>query len=188
MLLLEILPSFISQPPGFEAGLVDFQFDSRVLAFSLIVSLATVLFFGLAPAWKCARPDLVPALKGEAAFGAARRWRWPLRNWLVVAQVCVSMTLLACAGVLVRSFMNTRANDLGFGRKQLLLVWLSADAKPSLYRDVISRFESMPGVRGVAAAVRAPLSPSSNGIFQRATLPGGAELPASPPFEVKANS
>src|SRR5260370_14988036 len=149
MLLLEILPSFISQPPGFESGVVALQFDSRVLAFSLIVSLATVLFFGLAPAWKSARPDLVPALKGGAAFGAARRGRWPLRNWLVVAQVCISVTLLACAGVLVRSFMNTRAHDLGFCRKQLLLVWLTVDAKPSLYRDVIPQFEGMPASRNL---------------------------------------
>jgi predicted permease len=187
-LLISILPSLMIPPPGFDAGLRDFQFDSRVLTFSLIVSLATVLFFGLAPAWKSARPDLLPALKGEAAMGASRRWRWPLRNWLVVAQVGVSLTLLACAGVLVHSFMNTRLSDLGFGRKQLLLVWLSHDAKPPLYRDVISRFEGMPGVRSVAAAVRAPLSLSSNGMFQRAMFPDLPEFANAPPFEIKYNS
>jgi predicted permease len=183
--LIQILPSLLVQPPGLYAA-QDFRFDSRVLIFSIVVSAATVLFFGLAPAWKSARPDLVPALKGEAAFGGHRRW--PARNLLVVAQVAVSMTLLVSAGVLVRSFANTRTGDLGFGRKPLLLVWLSSDAKPELYREVIARFEALPGVRSVAAAVRAPLSLSSNGMFQRVTFPGRPELSSAPPFEIKYNS
>jgi predicted permease len=106
----------------------------------------------------------------------------------VVAQVAVSMTLLVSAGVLVRSFANTRTGDLGFGRKPLLLVWLSSDAKPELYREVIARFEALPGVRSVAAAVRAPLSLSSNGMFQLVTFPGRPELASVPPFEIKYNS
>ena len=185
--LIEILPALIVQPPGFNVP-VDFQFDSRVLMFCVAISLVTVALFGLAPAWKSARPDLIPALKGEAASGGAGR-RWPLRSWLIVAEVAIAMTLLVSAGVLVHSFANTRTQDLGFGRKQLLLVWLVADdARPSLYRDIISRFEAMPGVRSVAAAVRAPLSLSSNGMARRVTFPGRPEFANSPPFEIKYNS
>jgi predicted permease len=185
-LLIAILPSLIEQPPGFYAA-NDFRFDSRVLGFSLLISLLTILFFGLAPAWKSTRPELVPALKGDGVFRGAGRG-WPLRNWLVVVQVAVSMTLLACAGVIVQSFANTRTGDLGFARKPLLLVWLAADAQPSLYRDVISHFESLPGVVSVAAAVRAPLSLSSNGMFQRVAFPGRPEYAAAPPFEIKYNA
>lgn len=186
--LIEILPALMVQPPGFNST-IYFQFDSRVLLFSLMISAATVLLFGLAPAWKSARPDLLPALKGDAAFGISTGRGWPLRNWLVAAEVGIAMTLLVCAGVLVRSFANTRSNDIGFARKQLLLVWLSnGDAKPPLYRDVIARFEAMPGVRSVAAAVRAPLSLSSNGMFQRVTFPGRTEFAGAPPFEIKYNS
>jgi len=179
--LISILPALIAQPPGLYRAL-DFQFDSRVLVFSLVISIATIVFFGLAPAWMSARPDLVPALKGEAAFGLSGR-RWPIRNWLVVAEVALSMTLLACAGVLVRSFANTRTGDLGFARKQLLLVVLSSDhAKPALYRDVRAHYAALPGVRSVAAAVRAPLSLSGNGMFQRVTSPDRQE------YEIKYNS
>lgn len=179
--LIAILPALIVQPPGIYRA-IDFQFDSRVLVFSLVISIATIVFFGLAPAWMSTRPDLVAALKGEAAFGLSGR-RWPLRNWLVVAEVALSMTLLASAGVLVRSFANTRTGDLGFGRKQLLLVWLASDhAKPALYRDVIAHYAALPGVRSVAAAVRAPLSLSGNGMFQRVTFPDRRE------FEIKYNS
>ncbi len=184
--LTAILPSLIIQPPGFFAP-VDFNFDSRVFIFSLGVSLATILFFGLAPAWKSARPDLLPALKGEAAFALASR-RWPLRNFLAVGQIGVSLALLASASILARSFINTRTADLGFGRKSLLLVWVSQDAKPALYREVLSRFEALPGVRSVAAAVRAPLSLSGNGMFQLVTFPGRTEFAAEPPFEIKYNS
>ena len=180
-LLISILPALIVQPPGLYHA-VDFQFDSRVLVFSLVISFATILFFGLAPAWMSAKPDLVPALKGEAAFGLTGR-RWPLRNWLVVAEVALSMTLLASAGVLVRSFANTRSVDIGFARKQLLLVWLSSDhAKPALYQDVMAHYAALPGVRSVAAAVRAPLSLSSNGMFQRVSFEDKKE------FEIKYNS
>jgi predicted permease len=187
--LIAILPALMVQPPGFQPSIIDFQFDSRVFAFTLAVSLATVVLFGLIPAWKSTRPDLVPALKGEAANASTARHRWPLRNWLVVAEVALSLILLASAGVLVRSFANTRSGDIGFGRKHLLLVWLSTDdPKPSLYQGILDRFAGMPGVRGVAGAVRAPLSLSSSGMFQRVMFPGRTEFANSPPFEIKYNS
>ena len=184
--IVELLPSLMVQPPGFPYS-TEFQFDSRVALFSLAVALATVVLFGLAPAWRSARPDLVAALKGGPAFGVSSHRRWPLRNWLVAAQVGISMTLLACAGVLVQSFVNTRTSDLGFARRQILLVWLVADdAKPSLYRDVMARFQNMPGVRSVALAVRAPLSLSSQGMFQRVTFPSRPEFANRPPFALSA--
>lgn len=186
--LVSILPSLIVTPPGFH-GTSYFEFDSRVLVFSFLVSMATVLFFGLAPSWRAARPDLVPALKGESAFGDSGHGRWHVRNWLVIAQVAVSMTLLVSAGVLVRSFANTRISDLGFGRKPLLLVWMSeGDATPQMFRDIVTHFEGMPGVRNVAVAVRAPLSLSSNGMFQLVSFPGRPDLSGEPPFEIKYNS
>ena len=186
--LISILPALLVSPPGF-VDPTKFLFDSRAVAFTVGISLATVVLFGLAPAWKSSHPDLVPTLKGESPFGESGRRKWQLRNALVVAQVAVSMILLASAGVLVRSFANTRTADIGFGRNQLLLVWVSQnEPQPALYRDVIARFESLPGVRSVAAAVRAPLSLSSNGMFQRVTFPGRTEFAEAPPFEIKYNS
>jgi predicted permease len=186
--LIALLPAMMVQPPGFQ-NIIDFEFDSRVFVFSLTVSLATVVLFGLAPAWKSARPDLVPALKGEVAFSSPAHGRWPLRNWLVIAEVALSLILLASAGVLVRSFANTRSGDLGFGRKHLLLVWLSVDdPKVSRYQEILDRFAAIPGVRSVAGAVRAPLSLSSNGMFRRVMFPGRTEFAGAPPFEIKYNS
>jgi len=185
--LIAVIPVLIVQPPGFHVAL-DFRFDARVFLFSLFVSLLTIALFGLAPAWKASRPDLVPALKGEAAFGSTSR-RWPLRNWLVVAEVAFAMILLASAGVLVHSFANTRTVDLGFGRKPLLLVWTSTNnPKLPVYQEVMTRFEALPGVRSVAGAVRAPLSLSSNGMALRISFPGRTEAPNQAPLEVKYNA
>lgn len=184
--LIALLPALMVQPPGFSNS-IDFQFDSRVSLFTVLVSVATIVLFGLAPAWKSARPDLLPALKGEAAFQFNHRW--PLRNWLVISEVAVSLILLASAGVLVRSFVNTRSGDLGFSRKHLLLVWLSADnPKAAQLQEIQDRFAAIPGVRSVAGAVRAPLSLSSNGMFQRVMFPGRTEFANSPAFEIKYNS
>ena len=186
--LIALLPVLMVQPPGFQ-NIIDFKFDTRVFLFSLAVSLATVVLFGLAPSWKSARPDLLPALKGEVAYAGPAHGRWPLRHWLVVAEVALSMILLASAGVLVRSFANTRTSDLGFSRKNLLLVWLAPDgSKASQYREILDHFATLPGVRSVAAAVRAPLSLSSNGMFQRVMFPGRTEFASVPPFEIKYNS
>jgi predicted permease len=183
--LISILPSLIVQPPGFSLPL-DFNFDRRLMIFSLAVSLITILFFGIQPAWRSSRPNVIPALKGEGTLVVSRRW--PLRNWLAAAQVAISMTLLACSAVLVESFAKTRTADLGFARNPLLLVVVSSGAKSSEYRQVIAAFRALPGVRSVAAAVRAPLSLSSNGMFQRVTFPGRTAFADHAPFEIKYNA
>jgi predicted permease len=182
--IIRVLPSLIVAPPGFISA-VQFKLDDRVLVFTLIVGAATVLFFGIAPAWRSSRTDLVPALKGELTLMSTGR-HWPLRNWLAVVQVAVSLTLLACAGVVVQSFSNTRTSNLGFQRREILNVWVAADAKPELYRSVVERFQQLPGVRSVAVAVRAPLSLSSNGMAQMVRMPG--QLASTAPYEIKYNS
>ena len=182
--IIRALPFLIVAPPGFFSA-IEFQLDDRVFLITLAISLATICLFGMAPALRSSRTNLIPALKGEVTMLSSGR-RWPLRNWLALTQVAISLTLLACAGVVVQSFSNTKAGDLGFARKQLLNVWVADDAKPELYRAVIARFQQMPGVRSVAAAVRAPLSLSSNGMSQLVRMPGQAVSTA--PYEIKYNS
>lgn len=187
--LIAWIPSLMVTPPGFD-GTADFQFNGRVLGFSLAVTLATTLIFGLVPALRFTRLDLVPVLKTGMLFGGRQgRWGWPLRNWLVVAEVAVAMTLLVCSGVLARSFSMTRTADLGFARRQTLLVWIEeGGVTPAHYRSIAARFASLPGVKEVALAVRAPLSLSSGLMFRRVTFPGRTEFAATPPFEIKYNS
>ena len=182
--IIRLLPSLIIAPPGFLSA-VEFKLDDRVLLSTLCISVATIFFFGLVPAFNSSRADLIPALKGEAA-STGRRRRWPLRHWLVLAQVAISLMLLACAAEVVQSFANTRSQDVGFARKPLLLVWVAENAKPEDYRAVVSRFQQLPGVRSGAVAVRAPLSLSSNGMAKLVRVP--AQSASTPAYEIKYNA
>src|SRR5262249_28683376 len=87
---------------------IGFAPNWRVLSFTLGVSIATGLLFGLAPAMQSSKPDLIPALKDSArSFGPRSGAR--LRGVLVVAQIALSLILLIIAGLCVRTLQNAYA-------------------------------------------------------------------------------
>ena len=98
----------------------DFVIDFRVLGFTLALSLLTGIVFGLAPALRASRPDLVPALKDEPYVPDERRRSFSLRKFLVVAQVALSLVLLVGAGLFLRSLAQTHAADPGFETEKIL--------------------------------------------------------------------
>src|SRR5262249_53193596 len=89
--------------------------DSRVLAFTLVISVLSGLITGLAPAWRLSRANVSDALKhvGRGADTGGRR----TRSVLVVAEVALSLVLLAGAGLLLRSLWNLQRVDPGFDPK-----------------------------------------------------------------------
>lgn len=183
--LVELLPAMLVQAPGkrvFEL----FRLDGRAFAFTFAMAFVTGMLLGLAPALQATRPDLVPALKGESASGCRR---YPLSHTLVISQVALSLVLLACSGVLVESFRNTRRLDLGFGRKPVLAVWLAStqNATPRLYREAVARIRGLPGVRCAGVATRAPLSLSGQLMSLNVTIPGHPDFAGRPPVEIKFN-
>jgi predicted permease len=135
--------------------------DGWVLGFTLLVSVATGLLFGLAPAIQASRPDLTVALaEGGRSGTSAGRQRF--RRSLVVAQIALALMLVTSAGLLIRSFVRMRGVDPGFDPSHLLSaeVELSAlrydtPAKVrAFYGELVQRLDAIPGVRS-AAAVRA---------------------------------
>ena len=146
--------------------LADIGVDPRVLGFTLLVSCATGLAFGLAPALQFTRPDVQGALKESArgSTGGARAGR--LRNALIVSEVALSLVLLVGAGLLFRSFMSLRAVELGFRPQHILTFRLApsgerfqTDAQyASFYRDVAERVAALPGVEAVGVINTLPLS------------------------------
>src|SRR6185437_3230302 len=80
--------------------LYDLSLDWRVLAYSISIALLAGIFFGLLPAIRTSRQDLVTELKGGSCAEHSGNW---LRHGLVIAQVALSMTLLVSAGLLIRS-------------------------------------------------------------------------------------
>jgi predicted permease len=179
--LIRLLPSLLVQPPAMFQPVMDFRLDSRVLGFTMLVSLITVVLFGLTPAWRTSKTSLVPARTQRGLR---------LRHWLVVSQVSVSLTLLAATGVLVRSFVNTRTLDFGLARKPLLLEWVMSQEKqaPMQYREALDRLRNFPGVKEVALASRAPLSLSEGGMSQLVSFPDLAAMRNQSPIEIKYNS
>jgi putative ABC transport system permease protein len=149
---------------GALAQLPPLRLDLRVLGFALLLSVATGLFFGLAPALLLSRHTLADALKDGAPSVAPRTGR--LRSALVVAEVALSMMLLVGAGLLLRSLSALGHVDPGFRAGQLLTANLTippqrypdAAAQLAFSHELSSRVASLPGVSSVALASNVPLS------------------------------
>ncbi|HKR11322.1 MAG TPA: ABC transporter permease [Pyrinomonadaceae bacterium] len=161
--------------PVLEYNIIEnfFALDSRALIFTLVISLATGLIFGLAPAWNSSNPDVVPILKGDLDGGQrGKRRRLSLRPALVVVQVALSLAVLVCGGLFIKSFRKAQTMDPGFGTKNALIVSLNpelvgydSERSRNFFHQVIERASSLPGVEAAATARLLPLgdSSSSNG-------------------------
>jgi predicted permease len=133
--------------------------DVRVLIFSVVVTMATGLLFGLAPALQSAHIDPASVLKASAPSISGQEGRWSLRKILVAAQVALSLVLLVGAGMFLRTLENYSRLNPGFDRDHLLSVHLDTHLAnyqtadfPSLYRELIDRMEAIPGVRSADVA------------------------------------
>ena len=132
--------------------------DFPVLAVTLVISLATGLIFGLAPALEATRLNLNEALKeGGKGTGGQSAGSNRLRGALVVAEVALALVLLASAGLLVKSFIRLQEVDPGFkGDDVLTMVVPLAGAKydedpkiVAFFREATERIGALPGVRDV---------------------------------------
>jgi predicted permease len=151
------------QPPLLIPVQLALEVDRSVLLFTLLVSIAAGLFFGLVPALPATRGDAAPALKEDAATFGARRLR--LGAVLVVAQVAFSFLLLVGAGLFARSLARASDIDPGFytGNAGILAPNLDfsgeqdPEAWSAFWSELEERIESHPGVEGVAFADVLPL-------------------------------
>ena len=146
-----------------------FALDSRALIFTLIVSLATGLIFGLAPAWHASNPDIAPILKGDSSSQSGKTRRFTLRNSLVVAQVTLSLTVLVCGGLFIKSFRNAQKMDPGFNPQGVLLVSLNPqligydeEQTKNFFTRIVERVSGLSGVQSATVARLVPLSDSSS--------------------------
>jgi predicted permease len=147
-----------------------FALDSRALIFTLVITLGTGLIFGLAPAWHSSNPDVVPVLKGDPeAASRGKRRAFTLRNTLVVAQVSLSLVVLVCGGLFIKSFRKAQRMDPGFDNRNGLLLSLSPtligyeeEQARGFYRQAIERVSHVPGVEAAAFTRTLPLGDSSN--------------------------
>jgi predicted permease len=129
-----------------------------VLLFSLAASLLTGILFGLTPAIRCSRPNLVDALKdgGRGSVGSASGQK--LRGWLVAAEVALSVILLAGATLAIRSFAQLLRIDPGFQPQKTLMMqvplppkrYATLEGRNTFNRTLLQSVRNLPGVEAAA--------------------------------------
>jgi putative ABC transport system permease protein len=159
--------------------------DGRVLAFTLGVSIVASLLFGLAPALQISRADLNVALKqGSArAVGAGAAGR--IRKALVIAEIALSVVLLAGAGLLIKSFGALHNVALGFRPENVLVMETSVPASDlessrgatRFYKGLLADIATLPGVSAAGAAMAPPGRVESRGGYAVDHLPFGVGAP-----------
>jgi predicted permease len=152
----------------------EFPLDGRLLAYTFAAAMATVFLFGLAPAYHSARPDLASASRSSKSR-MRRAWR-RFPNGLVSAQIALSLVPLTAAGLLVRAVNRMMQADLGFERRNVLVLDLVSPydgAKGAEVNGVmLDRLRSLPGVHHACLALRAPLEGHGGGMAAQVVVPG----------------
>ncbi len=178
---LALQRTLVAATPLTRLGLRGAGIQPAVLVFALLLSAATVLVFGLAPALAATRVNLSNDLKAGARSVAGGRSRF--RSGLVVAQVALSVVLLMGAGLLIRSFQQLRGVDPGFDARGLLTADISlpsgtyADAqrRSQFFDEYLARVRGTPGVEAAGLVSALPIRNGGNNV--------GAWDPSHPPAD-----
>ena len=157
---------------------LELHLDVRVMAFTAIVCIISGILFGLAPALRATRTDLVNSLKQPTSGSSAGRLA--TGKVLVAGQVALCLLLLVSAGLLLRTLNTLQKEDLGFNRQNILLFTV----RPGLngyksaqlddyYLELQRRIQRIPGVQGVTFSDRNAIGAGSSSTS--AKIPGYAE-------------
>lgn len=148
--------------------LAEVGVDGRVLSFTFLVSVLTGLVFGMAPALRTSRVDLNESLKegGRHATGGSPH---RLRNLLVVAEVALSLIVLICAGLLIRSYRHIVNANPGFNPRNVLSLKLSLSSTRyptpesvfNFYKQLGEQVKQLPGVESMGMSYSLPFSATS---------------------------
>ncbi len=159
--------------------------DGRVGGYAVALAIATGIVFGLAPAWKASRRELVPSLKDEGPR-EGRHSGAGLQGGLVIAQISISLVLLAAAGLFLRSLQKAAAVDIGLDRASASRVLAASfdletqgytpEKCQEFFRALLARVQTDPGVLSAALAETLPLSGRAIG---DAIAPEGALIDSS---------
>jgi predicted permease len=143
----------------------DAHVDQRVLLVTIAVSMLAAVVFGILPALRSSSLPVQAVLKEEATSVSLNLHKSRLLSGLVVAQISLSLVLLVCAGLFIRSLQRAQQADPGFEASHLLVA--SYDLSPAGYtletgtefnRQVLARLSALPGVESVSLADFSPLS------------------------------
>ena len=182
--IMRVLLAIISS-----AGLpitISAQINSRVLAFTGLVALATAVLFGLVPAIRATRVNPISDLKAGPGTVGRRRVNLRLGQALVVSQIAISVLLLVGVGLFVRTLKNLKEVNPGFNPEHVLLftvephlVGYKGAHLVNLYKELLASIRGVAGVRAVSMSRTAPLTPG--GVDATISIPGYVPLPGENP-------
>jgi putative ABC transport system permease protein len=171
--LLALAPASLPQPTG---NLVD----ARMLGFALLLAFLTGTLFSLAPALQISKPNLNEALKNSSGGVTGSS---ALRHTLVIAEVALTLVLLAGAGLLVKSLMRLQQVETGLDVKNVLTMEINLPLQrypngqwATFYRQLLERVEALPGVQAAGLSFQLPLTGSDGTV--------GFDLPDRPASDV----
>lgn len=157
------MTGIVSLGAGSVPRLSTLTLDPRLLAFSIVITSACAVLFGLTPALRAARTDPIDALRGEDRALAGSRGKNRLRSVLVTAQVGLAFILMVGAGLLLLSFHRIRSLDLGVDTDHTLVFELNlpdarydSTARAVFYDDIAARIAHLPGVRAAGGISKLP--------------------------------
>jgi predicted permease len=173
---------FAAVPTPIPLGL-DLAFDWRVVTFAAALILTTTVLFGLVPAMRSAKTEVLRGLKEGSTSATSGPVRSRLRAVLVVAQVAMSVVLLIVGAVLVRSMLTAKSIDRGFAAEQVLTASIDLEARGysrargvALYEQLLERLEASPGIQAANMIDIVPLTLSNS----TATLLKEGQAPPPP--------
>ncbi len=150
-------------PPVDIPMVVNAPVDIRVFVFALIVSSVTALLFGLLPALQATKTDLVPALKNEASAGRFRFWH--LRDYMVAAQVSLSVLLLFCSVLVIKSLQRSLDAPIGFQPRGVATATFDLNMQGydeprgrDFQKRMLEKVRQLPGVESAAIVNAIPLT------------------------------
>jgi putative ABC transport system permease protein len=147
------------------AGLPRLQrvgIDPVVLTFAASAGIVSAAIFGLVPALRASRPDVMDLLRRSGRTGGLASANW-LRNSVVVVEVALSFVLLVGSGLMIRSFVTLQRADPGYDPNGVLTFFIpnlrlpDPQARQAFVRDLRTRLSSLPGVQAASAANPLPL-------------------------------
>jgi predicted permease len=151
-------------PADFSANL-HAPMDLRVLVFAFLASVLTGLLFGLGPTLQLSQTGVSIALRNDSPSIASGERLFSLRSALIFLQVALSLPLLIAAGLFLHSLRNLRGVNTGFVKENVFLATLNPamngypqERVKSLYDDLLSRVQTLPGVRAVSLTTSSVIS------------------------------
>jgi predicted permease len=162
------LAGISSMLPSDTTATLKFALQPSVVGFAAAMSVGTGLLFGMFPALHSTRPDLVTSIRANAGQISGARTAARFRSTLVTVQIALSMALLICAGLFIRSLMNVSNVDLGLKVDNVVTFSIAPslsgyenERSRILFRRVEEELAALPGVTGVTSSL-VPLLAGSN--------------------------